>query len=112
MPQEMPQRSMPARQAAFRADYRPRIAPAYVGWVHVALIYVLGGAMIWVCARQITTPAWYEWLVIPAAFCISNVFEWWIHKYVMHRPVKGLMGYLQAPHPGASRILHRCRARL
>ena len=39
-----------------------------------------------------TAPAWYEWLVIPAAFCLSNVFEWWIHKYVMHRPVKGLMG--------------------
>jgi hypothetical protein len=26
------------------------------------------------------------------AFCLSNVFEWWLHKYVMHRPVKGLMG--------------------
>ena len=69
MPQEMP-----ARQAAFRADYRPRIAPAYAGWLHVALIFSLGGAAIWVCARQITIPAWYEWLVIPLAFCLSNVF--------------------------------------
>ena len=86
----MPQ--MPPRQAAFRVDYRQRIAPAYLGWMHVALIFGLGAAAIWVCARQITAPAWYEWLVIPAAFCLSNVFEWWIHKYVMHRPVKGLMG--------------------
>ena len=86
----MPQ--MPPRQAAFRVDYRQRIAPAYMGWMHVALIFGLGGAAIWVSARQITAPAWYEWLVIPAAFCLSNVFEWWIHKYVMHRPVKGLMG--------------------
>src|SRR5690242_9048589 len=86
----MPQ--MSPRQAAFRADYRTRIAPAYAGWLHVALIFGLGGAAIWVCARQIAHPAWYEWLVIPAAFCLSNVFEWWIHKYVMHRPVKGLMG--------------------
>ncbi len=29
---------------------------------------------------------------IPVAFCLANVFEWWIHKYVMHRPVPGLMG--------------------
>ena len=83
---------IPPRQAAFRADYRQRIAPAYRGWMHVALIFVLGAAAIWVCVRQITQPAWYEWLVIPVAFCLSNVFEWWLHKYVMHRPVKGLMG--------------------
>ena len=30
--------------------------------------------------------------MIPFAFCVSNVFEWWIHRYVMHRPVKGFMG--------------------
>ena len=83
---------MPRRQAAFRADYRDRIAPAYLGWLHVALIAGLGGTAIWVCARQIVAPAWYEFLVIPFAFCLSNVFEWWIHRYVMHRPVKGFMG--------------------
>ena len=83
---------MSRRQAAFRDDFRNRIAPAYAGWVHVALIYALGAAAIWYCVRQIAAPAWYEFLVIPAAFCASNVFEWWIHKYVMHRPVKGLMG--------------------
>src|SRR5882724_10354980 len=88
----MLRRQMPQRQAAFRADYRERIAPAYAGWAHVALIAVLGGAAIWVCARQITAPAWYEWLVIPLALGASNVFEWWIHRTVMHRPVKGLMG--------------------
>ena len=26
----------------------------------------------------------------PAAFLGCNLFEWWIHKYVMHRPVPGL----------------------
>lgn len=83
---------MSRRQAAFREDFRNRISPAYAGWAHVALIYALGAAAIWYCVRQITAPAWYEFLVIPVAFCASNVFEWWIHKYVMHRPVKGLMG--------------------
>src|SRR6266404_7260227 len=89
---QISERQISERQAAFRVDYRKRIAPAYFGWAHVALIYVLGGAAIWVCARHITAPAWYEWLVIPFAFCLSNMFEWWIHKYVMHRPVWGLMG--------------------
>lgn len=83
---------MPPRQAAFRNDYRRRIAPAYVGWLHVAMIFALGGVALWVCERQITRPTWYEWLVVPVSFCLSNVFEWWIHKYAMHRPVKGLMG--------------------
>ena len=90
--ERMSQMTMSRRQAAFRADFRARIAPAYVGWVHVALIFVLGGACIWYCGRQIVRPAWYEFLVIPFAFCVSNVFEWWLHKYVMHRPVKGFMG--------------------
>ena len=44
---------MSQRQAAFRADFRTRIAPAYFGWAHVALIYALGAAAIWYCARQI-----------------------------------------------------------
>jgi len=83
---------MSQRQAAFRADFRTRIARAYSGWAHVALIYALGLAAIWYCARQVASPAWYEFLVIPVAFCISNAFEWWIHRYVMHRPVKGFMG--------------------
>ena len=39
---------MSQRQAAFRADFRARIAPAYAGWAHVALIYALGLSAIWV----------------------------------------------------------------
>lgn len=83
---------MSQRQADFRTDFRARIAPAYSGWAHVALIYALGAAAIWYCARQVAAPAWYEFLVVPVAFCISNGFEWWIHRHIMHRPVKGFMG--------------------
>ena len=43
---------MSQRQAAFRAEFRARIAAAYSGWVHVALIFVLGAAAIWFCARS------------------------------------------------------------
>jgi hypothetical protein len=88
----MDSRQVSQRQLAFRADFRGKIAAAYSGWAHVALIYAIGFAAIWYCVRQIAAPAWYEWLVIPVAFALSNVFEWWIHRYVMHRPVKGFMG--------------------
>src|SRR5260370_30132672 len=29
----------------------------------------------------------WEWLVVIPVFFFSNLFEWWIHKYVMHRLV-------------------------
>lgn len=87
-----PNPALPQRQAAFRAKFRAGIAPTYAGWAHVALIYALGAAAIWYCARRIAHPSWYELLVVPVAFCASNAFEWWIHRTVMHRPVKGLMG--------------------
>jgi hypothetical protein len=83
---------MSRRQAAFREDFRKRISPWYSGLAHVALITAIGLAGIWYFVQQISQPAWYEWLVVPVAFATANVFEWWLHRYVMHRPIKGLMG--------------------
>lgn len=83
---------MTRRQAAFREDYRQRISPWYSGWGHVALVYALGGTAIWYFAGHIHSPTLVEWLILPGAFLFANVFEWWIHRYVMHRPVKGFMG--------------------
>ncbi len=89
---EARQQRMSRRQQAFRADFRSKIGRLYHGWAHVALIYAIGGAAIWYFARQLQQPAWYEWLVVPVAFTAANIFEWWIHKYLMHRPVPGFMG--------------------
>jgi hypothetical protein len=83
---------IPARQAAFRADYRDRISPWYSGLGHVALIAAIGLATIWCCAARIHAPSLAEWLVVPAAFLGCNLFEWALHRYIMHRPVRGLMG--------------------
>ena len=44
---------MSPRQAAFRAAYRAQIAPAYHGLIHVALIYLIGGAALWYAAQHI-----------------------------------------------------------
>jgi hypothetical protein len=59
---------------------------------HVALIYGIGVAALCYYIPHIHRPTLLEWLIVPAAFLFANVFEWWIHRYVMHRPVKGFMG--------------------
>lgn len=88
--------TMSRRQAAFREDFRMRIAKLYNGPLHVFMIYAIGIATIWYCARQIQNPAWYEWLVVLVAFVVGNIFEWWIHRFVMHRPIKGFNNFFMA----------------
>lgn len=83
---------MTARQAAFRDAYRAQIAPAYDGLLHVVLIYLIGGAVLWYAIPHIHAPSWLEWLVVPASIVSSNIFEWFLHAQVMHRPRRGLMG--------------------
>ena len=102
----MDQARMSQRQMAFRADFRTRITPAYYGWAHVVLVYALGIAAIWYCARPVANPAWYEYLVIPVLFCVSNVFEWWIHSLCHASAAKGLYRNLQAAHARAPPVLH------
>ena len=83
---------MSPRQAAFRAAYRAQIAPAYSGLIHVALIYLIGGAALWYAAVHIHAPTFAEWAVIPVVVILANMFEWFLHAQVMHRPRPGLMG--------------------
>jgi len=80
---------MSSRQAAFRAAYRAQIAPAYDGLAHVALIFAIGGATLWYAAQHIHSPTWLEWLVVPVTAVLANVFEWFLHAQIMHRPRKG-----------------------
>ena len=84
--------SISARTAAFRAAYRAQIAPLYNGLGHAGLIYLIGGATIWVGIQHIHHPNWAEWLIVPVTVVFANVFEWFLHLQVMHRPRPGLMG--------------------
>jgi hypothetical protein len=83
---------MPVRQAAFRQEYRAQVSRFYNGPAHVFLIYAIGLPVIWYAARHIHSPTGLEWLVVPATFLLCNVFEWFLHAQIMHRPRKGLMG--------------------
>ncbi len=75
-----------ARQLAFREQYRAEIHPLYRGPVHIGVIYLVGLTVIAFCVSRLVNASW-EWLLVIPVFFFSNLFEWWIHKYVMHRLV-------------------------
>ena len=78
---------MSERQAAFRREYRSRIAGWYNGYVHILVIYAIGAMAFYIYASHIADVAWWEWQIVPAVFLACNIFEWFLHKYVMHRPI-------------------------
>lgn len=85
---ELTQTPMSDRQREYRAGYRERIAGWYNGWLHVAIIYTIGLTAMYIYISHIGQVAWWEWLTIPVVFVLCNVFEWFLHRYVMHRPLR------------------------
>jgi len=78
---------MGEKQAAFRREYRSRIAGWYNGYVHILVIYTIGAMALYIYASHIADVVWWEWQIVPAVFLACNIFEWFLHKYVMHRPI-------------------------
>lgn len=75
------------RQTKFRQEYRSRIAGWYDGYVHVVVIYAMGAAAFYIYLQHINAPSWVEWLTVPVTVLFTNVFEWLVHKHIMHRPI-------------------------
>ncbi len=78
--------AMSERQRQFRKQYQSEIHPLYNGPLHIGVIYVVGIAAIAWCVGRLSNATW-EWLLVVPVFVLSNLFEWWIHKNVMHRLV-------------------------
>src|SRR5260221_4996159 len=80
------------RQIAFRNEYRSRILGWYDGYFHIFIIYAMGAAAFYIYVEHIHDVTLLEWLTVPLTFFFTNVFEWAVHKFIMHRPVniKGL----------------------
>jgi hypothetical protein len=75
---------MTERQRRFREQYLAGISPWYNGWLHAGVLYGTGIILIAYCVLQLREASW-EWLLaIPVAIA-GNFFEWWVHKYVLHR---------------------------
>src|ERR1044071_148600 len=76
------------RQIDFRNEYRSRIVGWYNGYFHIVLIYTMGAAVLYVYVSHIHNVTWLEWLTVPLTFIFTNIFEWAVHKFVMHRDRK------------------------
>src|ERR1700740_3394657 len=79
-------RMISQRQIDFRQEYRSRIMGWYDGYFHIALIYAMGAAAFYVYVEHIHNVTWLEWLTVPLTFLFTNLFEWAVHKFIMHRP--------------------------
>src|SRR5665213_3159459 len=80
------------RQIEFRNEYRSRIIGWYDGYFHIVIVYAMGAAAFYIYVEHIHDVTALEWLTVPLTFLFINLFEWAVHKYIMHRPVniKGL----------------------
>ena len=80
------------RQRTFRAEYRSRVVGFYDGYLHVAIICAMGAVALYIYLQHISAPSWLELTAVPLTFLLTNIFEWAVHKYIMHRPMplKGL----------------------
>jgi hypothetical protein len=80
------------RQKAFRQEYRLRIIGWYDGYLHILIIYAMGAAAFYIYVAHIHNVTWLELLTLPLTFLFTNIFEWAVHRFIMHRPVniKGL----------------------
>ena len=80
------------RQKRFRQEYRSRIVGWYDGYIHILIIYAMGAAAFYIYVAHIHNVTWLEWLTLPVTFLFTNIFEWAVHRFIMHRRVniKGL----------------------
>jgi hypothetical protein len=75
------------RQLKFRAEYQAQIHPLYQrSRPYRRHLRRSALRMIGWCLSRLQGATW-EWLLVVPVFFFSNLFEWWIHKYVMHRLV-------------------------
>ncbi len=87
-PLELGRSPMSERQRDYRSIYRSRIATWYNGYAHIVVIYAIGAMAMYIYITNISAVAWWEWLTIPVVFLVCNVFEWFLHRHIMHRPQK------------------------
>jgi len=76
------------RQKAYRQEYRRRLSSSYSGYLHVFVIYAIGFTALWIYAQHLENVRLWEWLAVPVVWLAANIFEWYLHLHVMHRPQK------------------------
>lgn len=77
---------MAADIQTFRASYRAAIHPWYRVWLHVGVIAAYALLCLTFFASQLHRLAGLEWLAVPLTIVLANFGEYFLHKYLGHRP--------------------------
>jgi hypothetical protein len=77
------------RQRKFRDRFVAETPSWYHGALHLAFTLLVTGAAMWLCWSHIQNAGW-EWLLVIPIALFGNWIEWAAHRYILHRPVKGL----------------------
>jgi hypothetical protein len=65
---------------------REHVPPSYRPMLHLLATVAPGVASLaWVLATGLQGPRAVEWLTVPATFVVANLFEWRVHKNLLHR---------------------------
>jgi hypothetical protein len=51
------------------------------------VIYTIGLIAFYIYIQHMSNVLWWEWLTIPVVGLLCNMFEWYLHMHVMHRPI-------------------------
>lgn len=78
------------RQAKFRQKFVEETPNWYHGAYHLSFMLIVTGGAIAFCASKLVNPTWWEWALVPVIALFGNWCEWAAHRYILHRPVKGL----------------------
>jgi hypothetical protein len=75
-------------RAKGRARLHESIPKRYSPWLHLVTTTGIGAVALAVGIWGVRAPRPVELLVVPATFFLSNLFEWWAHKDLLHRRQK------------------------
>ena len=64
-------------QKEFRKMYRDGLKGWYNGFIHLAMIFLIGFSALFYFTYHINNVKWWEWLIVPVTIIGSNLFEWW-----------------------------------
>ncbi len=83
-----------AHEIAYQRKFRQRFVENTPGWyrgeMHLAFtLVVAGGTAVWTWLSIENATTW-EWLLIAPIFLFGNWCEWAGHRWLLHKPVKGL----------------------
>jgi hypothetical protein len=68
-----------------RRHFLEQIPAWYNPWFHLVVPSLVGLVLMYLAASFASGVLWWEYLVVPFFWLLSNAFEWRAHKHLLHR---------------------------